>query len=277
MAFQTDLENVPTLRSYEDAKRRFEHADRWRGKTERILSRRTQKQLSIRELHDGSIACRLYNTDVVVYRPNGDIVVDLSYDSKTTREFASNLIGRTISRNRHGVIYVTLRIADGGGHYRYEDTAVPTTFTLHREINPEWPYTEKLEQAASLETFVLNKARAAEIRKELQPVLERVKLVANNMTHRSLRTAFWRYGYRMAIRQCESEDDYYDTAMRFVAASSANTHRIGLDDPVEESTAVKNGLRSFLDTVYDVRGALDAVPVDPAGWSAKSRYATLTV
>ena len=41
----------------------------------------------VRECSDGSIAFRLYDTDVVTYEPNGDIVID-NYGTKTTTEFA---------------------------------------------------------------------------------------------------------------------------------------------------------------------------------------------
>lgn len=93
MAFGISTYDLPTLHTYEGALFRWERTAPWRGKKgehdERPLStNRRAKHKTIRKLNDGSIACRLYGTDLVIYRPDGSIQIN-PYDSKSSRLFVS--------------------------------------------------------------------------------------------------------------------------------------------------------------------------------------------
>jgi hypothetical protein len=64
-----------------------------RGTDIKPLGPRRHKQMQIVKNADGSIACRLYSTDVVTYKPDGDIVVQINgYASPTTIAFMSHVL-----------------------------------------------------------------------------------------------------------------------------------------------------------------------------------------
>jgi len=64
-----------------------------RGTDIKPLGPRRHKQMQIVKNADGSVACRLYSTDVVTYKPDGDIVVQINgYASPTTIAFMSNVL-----------------------------------------------------------------------------------------------------------------------------------------------------------------------------------------
>lgn len=102
--FHTD--SFPDMISgYDAARMRWERVKPWRGLTgehdPRPLSAhrsaktaRRNKHMSIRKCKTGEFACRLYDTDVVVYYPNGQISLD-TWPSKTTDAFANMLLAGT--------------------------------------------------------------------------------------------------------------------------------------------------------------------------------------
>lgn len=93
MAFGISTYDLTRLSSYEGALFRWERTAPWRGKKgehdERPIStNRRAKHKTIRKLNDNSIACRLYGTDLVIYRPDGSVQIN-PYDSKSSRLFVS--------------------------------------------------------------------------------------------------------------------------------------------------------------------------------------------
>ena len=92
MAFSYDGRGLPCLSTHSDALRFWENAATWRGEdNERILDSRKKRRVNIRQLRDGSIACRLYNTDVVTYHPDNSMTIE-SWASVSTDEFANSLL-----------------------------------------------------------------------------------------------------------------------------------------------------------------------------------------
>lgn len=58
------------------------------------LGHRNRLHFQIHKADDDSILCRLYDTDVVVFKPNGDIVVNpLNYVTMTTANFIGDVLG----------------------------------------------------------------------------------------------------------------------------------------------------------------------------------------
>ena len=65
-----------------------------RGTEIKPLGPRRHKEMQILKQPNGDIACRLYQTDVVTYKPNGDIVVQVGgWASPTTTAFMGNALG----------------------------------------------------------------------------------------------------------------------------------------------------------------------------------------
>ena len=91
------------------------------------LGHRNRLHFQIHKADDDSILCRLYDTDVVVFKPNGDIVVNpLNYVTMTTANFIGDVLGirafihdRSLQISVHGQQYrinksITLRRNEQG-------------------------------------------------------------------------------------------------------------------------------------------------------------------
>jgi hypothetical protein len=76
---------------------------------------RFKPHMTMRPLKDGSLACRLYSDDVVIYRPDGRISIDVSYGTQSTTIFASALLPSTIRADSRGG-YIKLN-----GYYWHDD------------------------------------------------------------------------------------------------------------------------------------------------------------
>lgn len=116
------ITDLPPLRTYEEAVAHYESIVPIRGNADNVrpicatkLGRR-KKHMAIRKYVDGSVACRLYDTDVVTFEPDGDVVFRSGgWATSTTHGFANGIL-------REGVIYFGTRqnrteITVGGGAY----------------------------------------------------------------------------------------------------------------------------------------------------------------
>lgn len=89
------------LRNYSEALKRYEKTDPWRNASDptiRPLESRRKHHVTIRKLNDGSIACRLYRTDVVTYHPDDSITIQ-PYNSNSTNSFANALLPAPLAVN----------------------------------------------------------------------------------------------------------------------------------------------------------------------------------
>lgn len=82
--------DLPRLSSYNAAVEFFARAKTWRGTDERKLDG-NKRHTTIRRLYDGSIACKLHNTDVITYHPDNTITVR-PWGSRSTDEFFNSLV-----------------------------------------------------------------------------------------------------------------------------------------------------------------------------------------
>lgn len=91
MSFTIDARNVPTLHDYAEALAFYTKTIPWRDSQEwgeaRPLDKhnRRKKHFSIRIDGQESIRCCLHRTDCVVYHKNGEIKIDVSYRSQSTK------------------------------------------------------------------------------------------------------------------------------------------------------------------------------------------------
>lgn len=93
MAFHINTHDLPPLRGYSDALNYWGKTDPWRGSGDtntRPLAGRNKKHMTIRMTNSDAIAMRLHGTDVVVYHPDGTIVLN-AYQSISTDMFARRL------------------------------------------------------------------------------------------------------------------------------------------------------------------------------------------
>ena len=93
MVWNFNDRDVPYIQNYTQALTCHANIQPWRGyePNERPLAKRSQHHITIRKLHDGSVACKLYNTDVVTYHPDNTVTL-VPYASKTTDVMVSRLL-----------------------------------------------------------------------------------------------------------------------------------------------------------------------------------------
>jgi len=91
--------DIPTLRTHEDALEHYESIKPIRGKDwlRPIIASpngRRRKHMQIIKQRDGSVACRLYDTDVLTYYPDGEIhFTNGGYATTSTHQFATAILG----------------------------------------------------------------------------------------------------------------------------------------------------------------------------------------
>lgn len=145
MSFSYDGSGLPYLSNHAEALRFWEQAGKWRGESnERILDKRAKRNVTIRQTSDGSIACKLHATDVVVYRANNTLTIR-PWMSMSTDAFAGRLLGRTTIQPsfNQGVVRIggvfyrannTLELAQRDGSYVLTSTPDPFVFrTINRK------------------------------------------------------------------------------------------------------------------------------------------------
>ena len=84
------IRDIKSFHDYESASQAWARIKPWRGESEhaeRTLDPyRRSRNWTIRRLHDGTIACKLYQTDVVTYHPNGEVTI-VPYGLQSTDQF----------------------------------------------------------------------------------------------------------------------------------------------------------------------------------------------
>lgn len=149
--FGYNARNLRTLHSYDDARRLWSNAKRFRGRDREYDERKLdgdKKHITIRKGNNNQIICRYHATDVVVFYADGNLEVDGSYASRSTDMFSHALTcgtGCTMDSMK-GVAW-----ANGLGYFVDGDTAV---FDLNESklLNPRpiFTYALKLDKAREL-------------------------------------------------------------------------------------------------------------------------------
>lgn len=146
MAFGIDTHDLHTIHTYEWALLRWRIVAPWRNKKgehdERPLStNRRAKHKTIRKLNDGSIACRLYDTDLVIYRPDGSIQIN-PYDTRSSRLFVSAIApcAWRLARIGSSLFYNLGHAGPAGAPVKYIQvvTGKDNTVTFTRDSDGVW-------------------------------------------------------------------------------------------------------------------------------------------
>ena len=102
MTFGLRADRFPFLADYDAALRKHDSIKPKKGKNEGIrpLAERSRNSLHIRKVGEaGGLVIRLYETDIITYRKNGEIVVSLgSWDSCTTHKTINAIAPCTLHR-----------------------------------------------------------------------------------------------------------------------------------------------------------------------------------
>ena len=116
--FKRSSSSIYRIRDYAEALHREENIKPIRGTSLKPIGPRRYNNMLIRKDADANIHCRLYDTDVVTFKPDGEIVVRINgWASTTTTEFASAVLGETFVLIRNHV-WVKARWPDDSGGER---------------------------------------------------------------------------------------------------------------------------------------------------------------
>jgi hypothetical protein len=192
MAFSLSAHNLRSLRSYADCELFFNNTDAIRGYDKSThgvplhKERRDHHHKSLIRRMDGvqrgsfayhpTYALRLYRTDVVTYNADGSILLDLSYASQSTAEFANRYTPDAHGYRRY---YVSIRkdnliLRDKETHADYiqKHSSVPILIQADGTID--------LSSVATTYTTLLNKPKAHTLRKALAPMVQYIKVLRSN-------------------------------------------------------------------------------------------------
>ena len=177
----TDTSAWRGVNDYQRAFERWQKAPQWRGDeksdfTPRKVERNSSKRKwSIRLLKDNAaIACRYWNTDVVVFNPDGSITLH-PWNSKTTDEFANALLPTGIQatfNNSKGCLVACdggdPRQTNYGREMRIYDIGGCVEPTFERRADGQWwPDDATLIQTGDIEVPYICTKKARETLKRL--------------------------------------------------------------------------------------------------------------
>jgi hypothetical protein len=192
MGFAFSTHNLRSLRSYADCELFFNNTDVIRGYDKDVhgvplhKERRDPHNKSLIRRMDGvqrgsfayhpTYALRLYHTDVVTYNADGSILLDLSYVSQSTAEFANCYTPNTHGHRRYYTSlrngYLILRDTKTHADYIQKHSSVPILIQADGTID--------LSSVATTYAILLNKPKAHTLRKALAPMLQYIKVLRSN-------------------------------------------------------------------------------------------------
>ena len=96
--FAIDNRQIPRIGSFDEAKARWEAVTPIRGSTLRPIGVRNKKHMQIVKHDEDTYSCRLYTTDLVTYKGNGDMIINFGgWNTISSRAFVEKVIPRRYS------------------------------------------------------------------------------------------------------------------------------------------------------------------------------------
>lgn len=190
MAFCISTNQFPVLRTFKSCEAHYHNTrtirgydkeshgvpirrDRKNHKYQCVVKRRVPNAGQPTDQPDYAYACRLYCTDVVTFKPNKQVIVDVAWGSASTNAFANATMPNS-------VVVLTVRgkpcICDRDGSYyagRDKIALTPTEdgcYIVDRH-NPEYPLTPMAVRR-------VNRKKSGPVRKRLKPFMEYVATMA---------------------------------------------------------------------------------------------------
>lgn len=91
--YSIDTRQLPRISSFDEAKARWEAVTPIRGSTLRPIGDRRKKHMQIVKYDEDTYSCRLYQTDLVTYKSNGDVIINFGgWNTLSSRKFVERVI-----------------------------------------------------------------------------------------------------------------------------------------------------------------------------------------
>ena len=195
----TNLYEMPALRTYQDALEHYESIKPIRGKDwlRPIINTpngRRRQHMQIIKHRDNTIACRLYDTNVLTYLPDGEIhFTNGGYATNSTHQFATALLNRW---DRYGCSFSSHK-GQTTATVRNKTVVVEDGETLKLKYDKDAGF--DFIDPPKMHAYYLKRAPMGMRRKEIEPftkyVLALAKLVdpAQYEEYKGQQTAHWLY------------------------------------------------------------------------------------
>ena len=232
MAWTIRTNDLAVISSFEAAEKHWNEGKEWKNEhaSWRPLAGRRKTHIHLVKLSQGGYECVLFETPIVTYYPDGSVKL-IAHNTQSTLSFARYVSPPGCTPVSHKGHMFWCVDTPGGEHYQYE------TMVIAPVREGVWVVTTP---AAPLKEWVLDRKKAAEVRKLIKPYAE------------------W---YEMTSR-------LIGKAAHGVASRYAHAHGIGLllDEPtrVEAYPELMHMLGhplTFRQTAYEVCGARTQQPV----------------
>lgn len=158
MAFSISTNGLRCIRTYKQALQHYENIKPVKSKDYYIngirpIGPRTKKHMSIHQLFNGDISCRLYSTDCVVYHQDDSITVDFGgWNTQSTAAFIHAISPYTAYSDGY--------VSAGKGSFKVPNGGL--------KILPDGTPVNPVQEYRTL----LDKKKAAETRKKLKPLIQ---------------------------------------------------------------------------------------------------------
>lgn len=180
MSFGANPNDVRTMRTYADAVRWESEVKPIRGRKEECkpLGARNKSYASIRK-DNQDIVVRLYNTDIVRYKPDGTIIVNQGgYPSQTTRKYLNAILPMWFGS--HQDMTFTYRGIDGGGYHLLHSSG-DNEFKPVKTNNVSFPSDLHFVNPKPCVIHTKNRAKSKRVRARYAPFIRYVKNITKLM------------------------------------------------------------------------------------------------
>ena len=180
------------IKTYEEALAHEASVKPIRGKTIKPLHRRRDTHLTIRRqtgfnFEGEEVVIKMYNTDIVKYRPNGDIYVDIDgWTSRTTCQVLTDILGADFHKYNNRM-WVRCDIPECAPRRTESYTPRRTESYTPRRTESYTPHTLPVDAHAP-NVFRVNMSNSLEFQNYKYPVVHSVNRQAANIVRKQYKT-----------------------------------------------------------------------------------------
>lgn len=210
MAWAIQTWDLHSIRSYQDAVEHWERTPPWKNETtdKRALAGWRKHHMHLRKIGD-AYECVLYHTPIATYYPDGSIQVD-TCDTQSTIAFGRCMTPMGIDAISHmGCMYWRIQEADTQRYYRGRSLLIPA------DTPDVWINNSAGSKKPELE-WVLDRKKAAEVRKLFKPYAEWHKLTARLMNKTHYPSAVYNHNILRRLMEYPTDHELYPECMRLI-------------------------------------------------------------
>ena len=218
MGWQIQTHDLHSVRSFKEAEAHWNGQKPWKSEYEdrRALAGWRKVHMFLRKLSGGGYECVLYSTAIVTFYPGGEVKLSC-HDSASSKAFAWHMAPLHCAPVSHqSNMYWKVETPDGPHYQRSSMVIAPAD-----EANlPYWIVTNPGDPEKE---WVLDKTKAAEVRKILQPYQKWYTMTSRLMNNSSIH-GYSTYATELAIEQLLKEPNNIGAYPEYMGMLGAPEH-----------------------------------------------------